>query len=216
MIACLAGFLMGFVGSMPIAGPTSLLVFHRGMLARYRDGWAIGLGGALVEGMYCSMAVHGFGILHDRFAFFEPLAKGVGILLLLAIGVYLIFSLQEASGDRAVADASTVNWGRQFCIGLSVAACNPTLLITWSGSVAVLYSLSDLTFQGYDRIGFAASVAVGIVTWFSILLGLLRHFRGRFPFYAQQRLMRTVGMALIALSVTSAAWTAYGSIGFSP
>ena len=58
MIACLAGFFMGLIGSMPIAGPTSVLVFHRGSLARYRDGWAIGLGGALVEGMYCSVAVH--------------------------------------------------------------------------------------------------------------------------------------------------------------
>ena len=47
MIASLAGFLMGFIGSMPVAGPTSLLVFHRGMFARYRDGWAIGLGGGL-------------------------------------------------------------------------------------------------------------------------------------------------------------------------
>jgi len=45
MIAAFAGFLMGFIGSMPVTGPTSLLVLQRGMLARYRDGWAIGLGG---------------------------------------------------------------------------------------------------------------------------------------------------------------------------
>ncbi len=56
MIAPLTGFLMGFVGSMPIAGPVSLLVFHRGILGRYWDGWLIGLGGALAEGIYCAVA----------------------------------------------------------------------------------------------------------------------------------------------------------------
>ncbi len=205
MIACLAGFLMGFIGSMPIAGPTSLLVFHRGMVARYRDGWAVGLGGGLGEGIYCAIAIYAVSTLGDNFTFFTPLAKAVSIFLLLALGLYFIFVLQETPGNSPLGESSTADWRRQFCIGLGVAAFNPTLLITWSGSVAVLYSLSDLTFQGYDRIGFAASVAVGIVTWFSILLALMRRFSGRFSFAMLQRVIRSIGVVLLVVSMVSGA-----------
>jgi threonine/homoserine/homoserine lactone efflux protein len=76
---------------MPIGGPISLLVFHRGLLARYRDGWAIGLGGALAEGAYAALAIYGFTALREGFTFLEPLAKGMAIVLLLALGLYFVF-----------------------------------------------------------------------------------------------------------------------------
>ena len=105
MIAPFAGFLMGFIGSMPVTGPTSLLVFQRGMLARYRDGWAIGLGGGLVGGVYCAIAVHGFSILlallrrfRGRFPFtvFQRVIRGIGVGLIaisLVSAARMIFTL---------------------------------------------------------------------------------------------------------------------------
>ena len=190
MIASLVGFLMGFIGSMPIAGPTSILVFHRGIIARYRDALAIGVGGAVAEGFYCALAVHGFSMLHENFV---PLLKGVSILLPIALALYLILVRQETSRDHLVSEPSAANFGGHFCIGLSVAALNPTLLLTWSGSVAVLFSLTGLRFHGSDRIVFAAGAVLGMVTWFSIFLTLLCRFRDRFPFRVIQRLTRKTG-----------------------
>ncbi|MFQ5542410.1 MAG: LysE family transporter [Candidatus Binatia bacterium] len=190
MIASIAGFLMGLIGSMPVAGPISLLVFHRGIIARYRDAWAIGVGGALAEGFYCALAVHGFSILHESFV---PLVKGVGILLPIALALYLILVRQETSRDHLVSESSAATLGGNFCIGLSVAALNPTLLLTWSGFVAVLFSLTDLRFHGSDRIVFAAGAVLGMVAWFSIFLTLLCRFRDCFPFRVIQRLTRRTG-----------------------
>ena len=215
MIASLAGFLMGFIGSMPVAGPTSLLVFHRGMFARYRDGWAIGLGGGLVEGIYCAIAVHGFSILRDSVTSFAPLAKGIGFFLLLALGLYFIFIRQENPAERAVAQPSPANWGGQFCVGVSVAALNPTLLLTWSGSVAVLHSITNITLHSYNSVAFAASVVLGIVAWFRILLALLRRFRSQFPFSLHHKVIRSIGVLLVVVSITLAGSTVYGSIQFS-
>ena len=205
MMACLAGFLTGFVGSMPIAGPTSLLVFHRGMVARYRDGWAVSLGGGLGEGIYCAIAIYAVSTLGDNFTFFTPLAKAVSILLLLALGLYFSFIHQEAPGISPLAESSTADWRRQFCIGLGVAAFNPMLFVTWSGTIAVLYSLTGLTFHGYEGIGFAASVATGIIAWFSILLALMQRFSGRFSFPMLQRVIRSIGIVLLVVSVVSGA-----------
>ena len=210
MIASLAGFLMGFISSMPVAGPTSLLVFHRGMLARYRDGWAIGLGGGLAEGIYCALAVHGFSILHDSFTSFAPLAKGIGLFLLLALGLYFIFARQETPEKSLVGQPSRATWGGQFCVGLSVAALNPTLLLTWTGFLAVLHSITNITLHSYSSVAFAASVVLGIVAWFSIFLALLRLLKGRFPFSSLQSVIRSIGLGLVLIAMVSAAGLIFG------
>ena len=215
MIASLAGFLMGFIGSMPVAGPTSLLVFHRGMLARYRDGWAIGLGGGLVEGVYCAIAVHVFSTLRDHFTIFTPLMRAVSILLFLALGLYFIFGPQEKPHQPAITESSVTNCGRQFWIGLSIAALNPTLIFTWSASVATVFPIINLTLNGHEKIAFAASVAMGIVTWFTILLALLRRFKSHFPFSLHHKVIKSVGLLLVVVSIALAGSTVYGSIRFS-
>lgn len=210
MIAALAGFLMGFIGSMPVAGPTSLLVFHRGMLARYRDGWAIGLGAGLVEGIYCAIAIHAFSTLRDRLTFVTPVTNVVSILLLLILGFYFILSRQPTPETCVAKEPSRETWGRQFCTGLSIAAFNPTLLLTWAASVAMVFPIIDLTLHGYERVAFAASVAIGIVAWFTILLALLRRFNRRFPLSALQVMIRTIGLGLILISMASAARLIFG------
>ena len=162
MTATLVGFLFGFIGSMPISGPISLLVFHRGLHARYRDGLAIGLGGAIVEGIYCGLAIYGLTALLEGFTFLEPVAKGMGILLVLGLGLYFMIAHQENREESPFAQRVASNWMGQFFLGFSVAALNPTLIFTWSMTAAMLYSLADLTFETHELIAFATSVVIGI------------------------------------------------------
>ena len=205
MTPTLLGFLFGFIGSMPISGPISLLVFHRGLHARYRDGWAIGLGGAIAEGIYCGLAIYGLTTLLEGFTFLEPLAKGMGILLLLVVGLYFMVVHQENREESRIAQRATSSWIGQFLVGFSVAALNPTLIFTWSMTAAMLYSLANLTFQTYELIAFATSVVIGIAAWFGMLLALLRRFRGNFSLATLQKAIRGVGVALVGVSVVMAA-----------
>lgn len=209
MSVTLVGFLFGFIGSMPIGGPISLLVFHRGLLARYRDGWAIGLGGALAEGAYAALAMYGFTTLREGFTFLEPLAKGMAIVLLLALGLYFVFPHKVAPQENPMTDQSGSSWVGQFFLGLTIAALNPTLILTWSVSAAMLYSLANLTLQGSEWIAFATSVVFGIVAWFTILLALLRRFRGHFPLEVLQRVIRGLGAVLVITAVVMAAFALF-------
>jgi threonine/homoserine/homoserine lactone efflux protein len=209
VIAVLTGFVMGFVGSMPISGPISLLVFHRGMLARYRDGWAIGFGGAIAEGIYCAVAVLGVGAVHERFRFLEPLGEAMGILILFVLGLYFLLARQQNPEERSIAERSGATWVGQFTIGLTVAALNPTLLVTWSAAATMLYSVANLTLHTDDSMAFAASVIIGIAAWFGVLLALLQRCREHFPFLVLQRVIRGIGVVLIAASVLWAAWTLF-------
>ncbi len=205
MTPTLLGFLFGFIGSMPISGPISLLVFHRGLHARYRDGLAIGLGGALVEGIYCGLAIYGLTALLEGFTFLEPVAKGMGILLVLVLGVYFMIAHQEDREESPRARREASNWMGQFALGFSVAALNPTLLFTWSMTAAMLYSLADLTFKTHELIAFATSVVVGIAAWFAVLLALLRRFRQNFSLATLQKVIRGVGALLVVAALVTAA-----------
>ncbi|MFQ5802668.1 MAG: LysE family transporter [Candidatus Methylomirabilales bacterium] len=209
MTATLTGFLFGLIGSMPIAGPISLLVFQRGVLARYRDGWAIGLGGAIAEGAYCSLAVYGFITLREGFTFLEPVAKAMGILLLLALGLYFVFPHKVAPQENPMADQSRASWVGQFLVGFTVAALNPTLILTWSVSAAMLYSLANITFKTTEWIAFAISVVFGIIAWFTILLALLRRFQGHFHLTVLQKVIQAVGAVLIVTAVVMAAFVLF-------
>jgi threonine/homoserine/homoserine lactone efflux protein len=202
--ATLVGFLFGFIGSMPISGPISLLVFHRGLHARYRDGWAIGLGGAMAEGIYCGLAIYGFTVLLEGFMFLEPFAKGMGILLLGALGFYFMLGHQVNREESPRAQRPTSSWMGQFVVGFSVAALNPTLIFTWSVTAAMLYSLADFPLHTHELIAFATSVVIGIAAWFAMLLALLRRFRGNFSLATLQKVIRGVGAALVGTSVVIA------------
>ena len=53
---CFIGILLGFLGSVPITGPTSATVFQSGMRRRWSHGFSVGLGSSVVEGGFAAGA----------------------------------------------------------------------------------------------------------------------------------------------------------------
>lgn len=205
--AALGGTILGFIGSMPISGPISLLVLHRGMLARYREGWAIGLGGAIPEGIYCALAILGVSVIREHFIAFDFLAKGLGMVWLFAIGLYFVLNRQQHLETGVVSKPSGPQWAGPFTLGLSISTFNPIFFFTWSATAAMLYSIANLTFNVPEGIVFATSVVVGSAVWFAVLLALLRRFRERFPLWMLHRVIRGIGVALVTGAILWAAWT---------
>lgn len=205
--AALGGTILGFIGSMPISGPISLLVLHRGMLARYREGWAIGLGGAIPEGIYCALAILGVSVIREHFIAFDFLAKGLGMVWLFAIGLYFVLNRQQHLETGLVSKPSGPQWAGPFTLGLSISTFNPIFFFTWSATAAMLYSIANLTFNVPEGIVFATSVVVGSAVWFAVLLALLRRFRERFPLWMLHRVIRGIGVALVTGAILWAAWT---------
>ena len=205
--AVLGGTILGFLGSMPISGPISLLVLHRGMLARYREGWAIGLGGAIPEGIYCALAILGVSAIDERFIILDFWAKVLGIVWLFAIGLYFVRSRQQHLEAGSVAKPSGPPWAGPFSLGLSISAFNPIFFFTWSATATMLYSIANLTFNIPEGIVFATSVVVGSAAWFAVLLALLRRFRERLPLWMLHTVIRGIGLALVTGAILWAAWT---------
>ena len=192
MIALLFGLAFGFFGSIPVAGPISAVVLERALAHRGRSAFLVALGGALAEGAYAFLAAWGLGGAIDRFPGVLLWSQRIGSLLLLVLGtVFLLRPPTFTPGPKP----SRWQQSGAFLFGLLVTALNPTLLVTWTAAVTALVG----TGQKPAALPFALGACVGIVAWFSTLLGLVATFHTRMGPQVIGRLVRGTGALLIGL-----------------
>lgn len=197
LAAAILGFVFGFFGSMPIAGPIAALVFSRGLENRARSALYLAGGAAIAEGGYAYLAFWGFSAILSTHPWVEPVSRAAAALILTGLGVHFTRKPRSDDGER-VPDPNVGN-KRSFFLGFTVTALNPTLIATWTGAVTFVYSLDVVRFDGASALPFSIGACLGIVVWFSVLLTLLNRFRARFSRSTLSRVMRGTGVFLIVL-----------------
>lgn len=200
LIAALTGFVFGFIGSMPIAGPIAILVFGRGIEDRARSGIYLAAGAAIAESAYAYLAFWGFSELLSRYAFIEPVSRAAAAIILTGLGVHLARKRSDPNAPVMPPDPNVGN-KRSFMLGFTITALNPTLIATWTAAVTTVYSLHVVKFDAGGALPFSIGACLGITSWFAILLSLLRRFRARFSRASLERTLRVMGYALIGLGI---------------
>lgn len=198
LTALLVGFALGFVGSMPVAGPIAALVFARGAEGRFRSGVFIALGGALGEAIYVFGVFYGFSAVLTRYEWIVPVSRAAAAIILTVLGIAFVRARQAEPDTQ---DVRAERAGASFLLGFTLTALNPTLLATWTAAVTTLYSAEALTFSGANAPPFAGGACLGIAAWFLILLALIRRFRQRLTLRTLARVVRIVGLFLLGLAV---------------
>jgi len=202
MIANLAaGFLFGLITSMPIAGPVSIFIFQRGLSGRWRAGLGVASGAAVAEAGWCLVALLGAGQIMSRWLPAEWMAKAVGAVILLALGVFFVTRKKPVTEIDEELISSFNPW-REFILGFSLVAGNLAMPLNWLGflTIAVGYGFDPFA---SSPLTFIIGVAMGIITWFAILLKLLDHFRTRVAPSRIQWFMRAMGMIMIIMALMS-------------
>ncbi len=204
LLAVLLGFTFGFFGSMPVAGPASALVLSRGLLGRFLSGVMIGLGCAVAEGVYAFLAYWGFATFLAGYPFIEGVSHVVAAIILLALGVtFARYSGAKEAQQTQGSDAALPS----AALGFWITILNPALMATWTASATTLNS-AGVVLSKEAALPFAVGVAAGIGSWFSILTGLLKRFRGRFQPSSLNRVIRVIGVLILGLGL----WFAYKAI----
>jgi threonine/homoserine/homoserine lactone efflux protein len=197
LVLCVIAFVIGFVASMPLAGPISVLVVTRAARREFEGALRIGLGAATVEGLYAAVAFWGFATLLSRHDIVVPISHGVTAVVLLALGVrFVAFVPHEKTNPNE-------NKTGNMLLGFSISALNPTLLVTWSAAVAFLYSKGLRETSGAYAIPFGICAGAGVGTWFVIMVKLLRKYEGKHPPSRLARVVRFLGIVLVGLGVWS-------------
>jgi threonine/homoserine/homoserine lactone efflux protein len=195
VIAGALGFGLGFVGSMPIAGPVSLLVVERAIAGRYRDGFLLACGAAAAEAGYCAGALYGYGFLLNRWPPLRPLLSVFGALLLIAIGIHFMRG-RRPRADGPAPSAALVTRSHQAALGFTLVGLNPSVVMSWLAVLTALHAMGLEPEGNGNRLLFVAGVGLGIVAWFGALLFMLHRGRERIPPIALDRLVRALGGAL--------------------
>lgn len=203
LLALLAGLVCGFVGSIPVAGPTAVLVLDRALAGKSAEAFEIAVGSSISEGAYALCAYLGMTAALARFPWLLPVSRAVGAVILVALGVVL--AVRPRSKPRAAAEvgahlppsvaARRSVWGTVL-LGLVVTGMNPTLLASWSAVVTALHSTNTIRVEPIDALPFALGVGLGSAAWFGLMVALMHKFRRSVSERALERVVRAIGVAL--------------------
>ena len=205
-LAALVGFLFGFLGSVPVAGPIAVLVFSRGVDGRHRSGMSIAVGGALAEGIFACLAFWGFAEFLARYPVMEPISRVLAVVVLTILGVTF---LRRKVTTHLHSDRKE-GWGGGFMLGFSITALNPTLIATWAFATSTLFSTNLVEFTPIMTLPFGGGAIVGIVAWFTVLLQLVRKYRERFSEHTLNRVIQVMGVFVLVVAAGFAVMLVHG------
>jgi threonine/homoserine/homoserine lactone efflux protein len=200
LLALAVGGVMGFVGSMPIAGPVAVLVLERGLVRKGREGLGVALGAAAGESVYAFLAFWGLGTVLRRSPAVLPVARLVSAAVLITIGIYLA-TRRSSPPPSPEAEMARGQKRKGFVLGASLTLLNPTIIVTWTVAVAAVHSSGYLTAGMLQAIGFALGVGGGIVGWFATMLHLLNRFQQGMRQEKVDRLLHIAGWVVVGIGV---------------
>jgi threonine/homoserine/homoserine lactone efflux protein len=197
----LVGLLAGFVGSMPVAGPTAALVLARALQRRTREAWLIALTAALPEGAYAFMACWGMSAVVERFPALVGASRLLAGVALALVGFWL---LRRASSVARVGPGDSQS-KRGVAVGLASTAANPGLLVSWSAAVGALHSFGLMPIDERSALPFSVGVTTGVAAWLSVMIRIVATLREHVQSGVLPRLVRGVGALLVAAGLVAAA-----------
>lgn len=197
------GLIAGFGGSIPVAGPASIMIFSLATAGRIRSAIQLSLGTALAEGGYAFLAFIGFGALLAEYGFLIPVSRGLGAILLTGLGLRFAIHppYQHHEPSSRPAKKNKRFRGKSFMLGFSITALNPTLIATWTAAMALVHSMYHIEYNLLGAFAFAFGVTGGIAIWFIAFVKILQRYRKRFSERFLKTLLRFIGVILIGFGI---------------
>jgi len=214
LIAGPTGFVIGLLLSMPV-GPVNLTIINEA--ARRGFVWAalIGLGAATMDVIYCTIAFTGFSSFFDDHMV-KTSMEVFSFAFMLFMGVKFLTARTVTAPTQLGAAASRIEQRideklhphSAFMIGFARVLGNMGVLLFWI--VAAAYFMShEAFFTPHEWVedtiaaksAFIAGVALGAITWFSVLSYGMSRGHGRFSEHTLLRMQRFSGFCLLALGL---------------
>jgi threonine/homoserine/homoserine lactone efflux protein len=147
----IAGFLTGFIFSMPIAGPISIMITSNALKGRYRYCNLFNIGASIADLIYVFIAVFG---LTRLYTYYKPLIPyiflfGAVLLLFLAYKIFNTkFDIEHLEDKVHISEKLAKKEKGAFYTGFMINFLNPTLFVGWvTSSLLVISIISALGFH---------------------------------------------------------------------
>ena len=147
----IAGFFTGFIFSMPIAGPISIMITSNALKGRLRYCNLFNLGASLGDFIYVFIAVFGLTKLYTFYKPIIPYIFSFGSLLLFFLGYKIFrtkFDLEHLEDNIHLSEKIKKKERGAFYTGFMINFLNPTLFIGWlTSSLLVISFIAALGFH---------------------------------------------------------------------
>lgn len=195
IVAFVFGFLFGFIGSMPLAGPIAAIIFTRAVDKRARGALYVAYGGAIAEAVYAFLAFFGVSALLRAHPAIMPMSQAIAGVVLVILGIF--FLRRNNDSESPLEPRRDSRW-RSAVLGFMVCAFNPSLIATWTAASATLAGTGWVDFSPRLALPFALGALLGISVWNGILVAWILKARERFSKRALNRVIQVIGVFLIA------------------
>jgi threonine/homoserine/homoserine lactone efflux protein len=147
----IAGFITGFIFSMPIAGPISIMITSNALKGRLRYCNLFNLGASLGDFIYVFIAVFGLTKLYTFYKPIIPYIFSFGSLLLFFLGYKIFrtkFDIEHLEDNIHLSEKIKKKERGAFYTGFMINFLNPTLFIGWlTSSLLVISFIAALGFH---------------------------------------------------------------------
>lgn len=201
----------GIISSMPIAGPTSVVMLSRSLQGLIMSSRIVAAGAACGEAMYACMASYGFSSYLSEYPVVLALAKALAAVLFTTLGLVLFLKsnvlklAKNQGGDVEKGELAKVKDGPStpravlalFSYGFGLTGLNPALIVSWTGIIGVL---SPLMKEG-STLAFGLGVCAGIQLWFNFFLSVMSTYRHLLKPETIARALRGIGLLLLLVGI---------------
>ena len=153
------GIVAGFIFSMPIAGPVSILITSNALKGRLKYCNLLATGASFADFLYVVVAVYGVSHLFAYFKSAIPYILLVGSLVLLFVGFKIIkakFDIEHLDEEADQANEKIKKPHGALYTGFMVNILNPTLFFGWM--ISSFIALSFAASLGFSTGGLSAAV----------------------------------------------------------
>lgn len=153
------GLVAGFIFSMPIAGPVSILITSNALKGRLKYCNLLATGASLCDFIYVLVGVYGITHFFTAHKGLIPYILGAGSFFILYIGIRIIrtkFDQEHIDEESSITEKKDKKHHNAFYTGFMINLLNPTLFFGWLVSSFII--LSFAASLGFNTSGLNSSI----------------------------------------------------------
>ena len=205
MLAFITGFGTGFVSSIPV-GPINVTIVQEGAQRGFRWAFFIGLGAVTMESIYSFVGFTGFSEILSNSKLLSSCLQLVSFILVLYLGVQFLRAKELTVNPQSVERLEErleerFHHPTAFFTGFIRVLANPAILLFWV-TISASFIYHDLVAPTLrSKLTCVLGVAVGALTWFTILSYGVSLGQGKFSNRTLLRLSHVSGVFLLGMAL---------------
>jgi threonine/homoserine/homoserine lactone efflux protein len=197
----LLGILIGFVAAIPL-GPVNVFVISQALKRDFLHGFMAGITAAVLDTIYCLVAILGIAQVTYGLAKFLPAMKVFAALLLTFLGYRLY--VQSKTYHETKPSNKMASFSPRPMLGvLLLYVMNPSLYIFWLGTAGFVTSHYFVAQTGKTPVFFSIACGIGGVIWYFILTHYVATHHHQFKPRTFQRIFLVLAVVLFVFAAYS-------------